>query len=114
MNVRKIRPEDEDFIINNWDTLSISDIAKALNVSDRTIARWATVLNMPRKLPTKTNTIKGKRRPKRVTDIYVCVKKCCSICEHYTNCPSFESGRIDPCKMVCFDFELNKVLAIEE
>lgn len=114
MNVRKIRPEDKDFIINNWDNLSVSEIATSLGVSDRTLARWAATLGMPKKQLVRTDTFERRTRPKRVTEMYVHVKKCCVICEHYNTCPSFENGKIDPCKMVCFDFEVNKVLAIND
>ena len=117
MNVRRIREEDKEFIINNWDTMAIPEIASALNVSDRTLARWARELGMPKKVIVRKDSLpksepKSKQRVSRATHIYVYVRKCCAICSHYSNCSAFEHGRIDPCKMVCFDFEINKTLEV--
>ena len=118
MNVRKIREEDKEFIINNWDTMAIPEIASTLNVSERTLARWARELGMPKKQIVRKDSLpknesKDKPRVSRAINIYVYVRKCCAICANYTNCSNFEHDKIDPCKMVCFNFEINKSLEVK-
>lgn len=107
--VRTMRQEDIDWMLANYGNKSVEECAAELNVSVRTIPRWAASLGLPKKRdivkPIKDNQLKRKD---------CLVKKCCLICEHWKDCDvAHKIDGFNACKLVCFDFELNKELMIE-
>ena len=107
--VRTMRQEDIDWMLANYGNKSIEECAAELNVSVRTIPRWAASLGLPK----KRDTIK-QVRDNQLKRKDCLVKKCCLICEHWKDCDIAKKiDGFNACKLVCFDFELNKELMIE-
>lgn len=104
-----MHPQDIEWLNKNYETTSAEDCAKELNVSVRTIFRWADELGLKKKEMHKSSAKDHQLRRKDCV-----VKKCCLICEHWKDCDI--ANKIDgfnACKLVCFDFELNKELIID-
>jgi len=107
--VRTMRQEDIDWMLANYCNKSIEECAAELNVSVRTIPRWAASLGLPK----KRNIVK-QIRDNQLKRKDCLVKKCCLICEHWKDCDTaYKIDGFNACKLVCFDFELNKELMVE-
>lgn len=109
-NVRKIRQEDKQYIIDNWNILTNDEMADALGISVRTLARWANELGMPYKY-NRGNTKKEvtPRKKAQAAHIYVYVRKCCAVCGNYATCDLVHNiDGFQARKFVCWDFELDK------
>lgn len=107
--VRTMSQQDIDWMLANYEVNSQEDCATQLNVSVRTIARWAESLGLNKQHKASTRIAENPLRRKDCV-----VKKCCLICGHYKDCDT--ASRIDgsdAAKMLCWDFELNKELKIE-
>lgn len=116
MNVRKIREEDKQWLFDNYESKTISECALELGISVRTLHRWANDLGLPKKRDCAIENKEFEKRQKsnNLYRIYFTVRKCCLICASYQSCPYIkcEQANPNPAKLVCWDFELNKDLAI--
>ena len=118
MNVRKIREEDKQWLFDNYESKTISECALELGISERTLHRWANDLGLPKKRDCAIENKEFEKRQKsnNLYRIYFTVRKCCLICASYQSCPYInikdEQTKQNLAKFVCWDFELNKDLAI--
>lgn len=98
-------------MLANYGNKSVEECAAELNVSVRTIPRWAASLGLPK----KRDTIK-QVRDNQLKRKDCLVKKCCLICSKYAEDTCEPAQSMSPetaCKLVCWDFELRKGLMIE-
>lgn len=106
---KTMRQEDIDWMIANYGQHPVDECAKELNVSVRTVIRWARALELPDKR-TMTKRIQDNNLKRKDC----VVKKCCLVCEHWKDCDTaYKIDGFNACKLVCWDFELNKELMVE-
>lgn len=106
---KTMRQEDIDWMIANYGQHTVNECARELNVSERTIIRWARALELPDKR-TMTKRIQDNNLKRKDC----VVKKCCLVCEHFKSCSiGVKIDTTDACVLVCWDFELNKELMVD-
>ena len=108
---RKIREQDEDWLLGNYNKLSQKECAKQLDVSVRTVARWAESLGLRKTRGRRANA--DKVEDTKSTTLYrkdSRVKKCCYLCSEFPSCEN-QKGE-NPYRLVCWDFKLKKELAV--
>lgn len=108
--VRTMRQEDIDWMLANYEHSTIEECARELDISVRTVPRWAASLGLSKKRMHYTKVQENQLRRKDCL-----VKKCCLICSKYAEDTCEPAQSMSPetaCKLVCWDFELRKELMI--
>lgn len=111
--VRTMRQEDIDWMLANYEQCTIDECARQLNISVRTVSRWADSLGL-NKINQRHTTPRIQENRLRCKDCLI--RKCCLICGKYAEDTCETAQSMSPetaCKLVCFDFELRKGLMIE-
>ena len=112
MNVRRIRPSDEQWLKENYVHKTLQECCVELGVSERTVFRWAASLGLPTRREVNAQKSRVGSVGATVCRKNVLVNKCCLICEKYKKVDACEiASSIDgfnACKLVCWDFELRE------
>ena len=112
--VRRIRPDDEIWLRENYASKTIDQCIEHLGVSARTIFRWASSLGLPSRREVHAPAPKRYYNGPSVYRKTVLVNKCCYLCEKYKKADTCEIVSLidtyNACKMVCWDFEIRKEL----
>ncbi len=104
-----MRKQDAEWLLANYNNRSQKECAEVLDVSVRTVARWAESLGLKKGKGCRTNSEKLKSR--RSTTLYrrdCIVQKCCYLCAEFPLCENPKGE--NPFKLVCWDFKLKKEL----
>ena len=102
--MKRLREQDKDWLLANYENYSQAECAKALDVSVRTVARWAATLGLCR------NHKGVSKHPVTLYRKDCKAKKCCYLCAEFPLCTN-QKGE-NPYIMVCWDFKLKKELAV--
>ena len=107
--MRRIREKDKEWLLANYYNMSQEECAKELDVSVRTVARWAGLLDLKKTKGRRTSSevLQSQRAATLYRkDCIVC--KCCYLCAEFPLCTN-QRGE-NPFKMVCWDFKLKEEL----
>ena len=106
-NVRKMREEDKQLILEFYGRITMAELAIKLGVSERTAYRWTELLDLD-----KTLRVQRKRRDNALKTTYCVIRKCCLVCSNYLTCKNIKDKSVDSCSMLCWDFTLNPRLVV--
>lgn len=113
MNVRRIRPSDEQWLKENYVHKTMQECCVELGVSERTVFRWAASLGLPTRREVNAPKSGTGNVGATVCRKNVLVNKCCLICDKHAEDTCELAQRMNPesaCKLVCWDFELREEL----
>ena len=103
--MKKVREQDKEWLLENYQKHSQEECAKILDVSVRTIARWTEALGLVKGQGRRVSSDKPTLYRKECN-----VKKCCYLCSEFPLCTN-QKGE-NPYIFVCWDFKLKKELAV--